>query len=41
MQKTKRIIKVITPLNNKELKVKYMIKNIIFDIGGVMFDDST
>ena len=41
MQKTKGIIKVITPPNNKELKVKYMIKNIIFDIGGVMFDDST
>lgn len=26
---------------NKYLEVKYMIKNIIFDIGGVMFDDST
>lgn len=34
------INKAITPDNNK-IEVKYMIKNIILDIGGVMFDDST
>ena len=32
---------MITTPNNKKIEVNNMIKNIIFDIGGVMFDDST
>ena len=41
MQNSGGIIKVITTSNNKKIEVNNMIKNIIFDIGGVMFDDST
>ena len=40
MQNSGGISKVITTPNNKKIEVNNMIKNIIFDIGGIMFDDS-